>query len=124
MSAPLTTAAPGNHDVASIRQQDILELRRQALMDSLSNMGFPAEWAHRAAEHCEASVSESAAISWIIERSLKSVCHKRLAHSSQTIFCSSVLRMDLEQAKLEEFDNDSRFHHMKSFLISTIFFCK
>lgn len=47
--------------------------------------GFPVDWALRAAEHCDASVSESAAISWIIER------------------------MELEQAKLDEFEgSDSR----------------
>ena len=48
-------------------------------------MGFPVDWALRAAEHCDASISESAAISWIIER------------------------MELEQAKLDEFEgSDSR----------------
>lgn len=61
------------------------ELRRQALIESLIGMGFPVEWALRAAEHCDASVSESAAITWIIER------------------------MDVEGAgKLDELEGDAR----------------
>lgn len=31
-------------------------------------MGFPIEWALRAAEQCEVVTSESAAITWIMER--------------------------------------------------------
>ena len=46
----------------------ITELRRQAMIESLIGMGFPVEWALRAAEHCDVTTSESAAISWIIER--------------------------------------------------------
>ena len=77
-----------NAERATHRQTDLnpeLELRRQALIENLIGMGFPVDWALRAAEHCDASVSESAAISWIIER------------------------MELEQAKLDEFEgSDSR----------------
>jgi hypothetical protein len=45
-----------------------LEARRQLLIENLIGMGFPVDWALRAAEHCDASVSESNAIAWIIER--------------------------------------------------------
>ena len=31
-------------------------------------MGFPVEWAIRAAEHCDVTLNESMAIAWIIER--------------------------------------------------------
>jgi uncharacterized UBP type Zn finger protein len=62
----------------------LVELRRQAMIESLIGMGFPIDWALRAAEHCDISTSESAAISWIIER------------------------MELEQSKMEEVDGDSR----------------
>ena len=46
----------------------IMQLRRQSLIENLIGMGFPVDWSLRAAEHCDASVSESAAIAWIIER--------------------------------------------------------
>jgi hypothetical protein len=46
----------------------IIQLRRQALIENLIGMGFPVEWSLRAAEHCDAAVSESAAIAWILER--------------------------------------------------------
>jgi len=45
-----------------------IEMRRQALIENLIGMGFPVEWAIRAAEHCDASLNESVAIAWIIER--------------------------------------------------------
>ena len=49
-----------------------LDLRRQALVENLIGMGFPVEWAIRAAEQCDvsasASLSESMAIAWIIDR--------------------------------------------------------
>lgn len=45
-----------------------MEARKQLLIESLIGMGFPVDWALRAAEHCDASVSESTAITWIIER--------------------------------------------------------
>jgi len=45
-----------------------IEMRRQALVENLIGMGFPVEWAIRAAEHCDASLNESVAIAWIIER--------------------------------------------------------
>jgi len=61
------------------------ELRRQAMIESLIGMGFPVDWALRAAEHCDVSTSESAAISWIIER------------------------MELEQSKMDDMEGDSRF---------------
>ncbi len=54
------------------------------MIESLIGMGFPVDWALRAAEHCEANTSESAAISWIIER------------------------MEVEQNKMNDFDNESR----------------
>ena len=60
------------------------ELRRQAMIESLIGMGFPVDWALRAAEHCDVSTSESAAISWIIER------------------------MELEQSKMDDIEGDSR----------------
>jgi hypothetical protein len=60
------------------------ELRRQAMIESLIGMGFPVEWALRAAEHCDVSASESAAITWIIER------------------------MEMEQTKMDALEADSR----------------
>lgn len=60
------------------------ELRRQAMIESLIGMGFPVDWALRAAEHCDVTTSESAAISWIIER------------------------MELEQSKMDDIEGDSR----------------
>lgn len=45
-----------------------MEARRQLLIENLIGMGFPVDWALRAAEHCDAAVSESNAIAWIIER--------------------------------------------------------
>lgn len=62
---------------------NVNELRRQALIENLIGMGFPVDWSLRAAEHCDASVSESTAIAWIIER------------------------MEFEQTKMEEFEGDS-----------------
>lgn len=44
------------------------ELRRQAMIENLVNMGLPEEWAIRAAQQTEVSASETAAITWIIER--------------------------------------------------------
>jgi hypothetical protein len=63
-----------------------VEARRQQLIENLIGMGFPIDWSLRAAEHCDANVSESVAIAWIIER------------------------MELEHAKMEEMDGgeDSR----------------
>jgi hypothetical protein len=63
-----------------------MEARRQQLIENLIGMGFPIDWSLRAAEHCDANVSESVAIAWIIER------------------------MELEHAKMEEMDGgeDSR----------------
>lgn len=66
------------------RNEHLIELRRQAMIESLIGMGFPIDWALRAAEHCDVSTSESAAISWIIER------------------------MELEQNKLDDAEGDSR----------------
>lgn len=72
------------------RQDDhLVELRRQAMIESLIGMGFPVDWALRAAEHCDVSTSESAAISWIIER------------------------MELEQSKMDEIEGDSRYYIFK-----------
>ncbi len=62
----------------------LMELRRQAMIESLIAMGFPVDWALRASEHCDVSSSESAAISWIIER------------------------MELEQSKINDVEGDSR----------------
>ena len=65
------------------------ELRRQILVENLIGMGFPIDWAIRAAEHCDSSSSssnESAAIAWIIEK------------------------MELEQAKMEEYSANSSRH--------------
>ncbi|KAJ1437734.1 hypothetical protein B484DRAFT_416437, partial [Ochromonadaceae sp. CCMP2298] len=59
------------------------ELRRQALIQSLIGMGFPVEWALRAAQNCDVTTSESAAITWIIER------------------------METEQSKMDELEADS-----------------
>lgn len=63
----------------------ISELRRQSMIESLIGMGFPVEWALRAAEHCDVSASESAAITWIIER------------------------MEMEQSKMDELEADARW---------------
>lgn len=60
-----------------------MELHRQNLVESLITLGFPIDWALRAAEHCEVSATESAAITWILER------------------------METEQAKMEEYNGDS-----------------
>jgi uncharacterized UBP type Zn finger protein len=60
------------------------ELRRQGMIESLIGMGFPVEWALRAAEHCDVSASEDAAITWIIER------------------------MEMGQTKMDELEADSR----------------
>ena len=49
-------------------EAQLTEIQRQALVENLIGMGFPIEWALRAVENCEAPVSESTAISWIIER--------------------------------------------------------
>jgi alpha-tubulin suppressor-like RCC1 family protein len=65
------------------RANRILELRREALIENLIGMGFPVDWAVRAAEHGDATASEATAIAWIIER------------------------MELEQSKLDsEFSRD------------------
>lgn len=45
-----------------------LQSRRRTLIESLIGMGFPVEWAIRAVDHCDDSMSESMAIAWIIER--------------------------------------------------------
>ncbi len=45
-----------------------MELQRQSMVENLIGMGFPVDWSLRAAEHCDVSGSESAAIAWIIER--------------------------------------------------------
>lgn len=45
-----------------------VEAQRQHLIENLIGMGFPIDWSLRAAEHCDANVSESVAIAWIIER--------------------------------------------------------
>jgi hypothetical protein len=60
-SAPLTDLLQNQ-----LQQQhlELADLRRQSLIDNLIGMGFPIDWALRAAEHSEASVSESSAISW------------------------------------------------------------
>jgi uncharacterized UBP type Zn finger protein len=55
------------------------------MIESLIGMGFPVDWALRAAENCDITTSESAAIAWIIER------------------------MELEQNKMNDFDNESRY---------------
>ena len=46
----------------------LLEMRRQAMIENLVNMGLPEEWAIRAAQQTDISRSETAAITWIIER--------------------------------------------------------
>jgi hypothetical protein len=78
-------ALEGNRDNTqnSNDESNVTELRRQALIENLIGMGFPVDWSLRAAEHCDASVSESTAIAWIIER------------------------MEFEQTKMEEFEGDS-----------------
>ncbi|CAM9095192.1 unnamed protein product, partial [Hapterophycus canaliculatus] len=45
-----------------------LEVERQALVENMIAMGFPVEWAIRAAGRSGAVMSESAATAWIIER--------------------------------------------------------
>jgi hypothetical protein len=55
------------------------------MIENLIGMGFPIDWALRAAEHSDTSGSESAAIAWIIER------------------------MEIEQSKMEDLEGDSRF---------------
>lgn len=85
-----TRDADDGEDVDDEEEQEVNnhlnELRRQALIESLIGMGFPVEWALRAAEHCDASVSESAAITWIIER------------------------MDVENSgKMDELEGDARY---------------
>eukprot|EP00752_Nemacystus_decipiens_P011018 g9791.t1 len=45
-----------------------LELERQGLVENLIGMGFPVEWAIRAAGRSGSVMSESAATAWIIER--------------------------------------------------------
>ena len=72
-----------NEDNRNDQNTHLKELRRQAMIESLIGMGFPVDWALRAAEHCDVSTSESAAISWIIER------------------------MEMEQSKMEEMEGDS-----------------
>ncbi len=70
----------------------LAEMRRQALIENLIGMGFPVDWALRAAEHCDISASESAAIAWIIER------------------------MELEQTKMDDYEGgDSRYVTRNSF---------
>jgi uncharacterized UBP type Zn finger protein len=59
--------AERDSDIEREEEAHMNELRRQALVESLLGMGFPADWALRAADHCD-GVSESAAIAWIIER--------------------------------------------------------
>ncbi|CAM9188437.1 unnamed protein product, partial [Discosporangium mesarthrocarpum] len=44
------------------------ELRRQGLVENLVGMGFPIEWAVRAAEQSDASMNEGVALAWIIEQ--------------------------------------------------------
>lgn len=73
-----------NEDGDEEDNSHLVELRRQAMIENLIGMGFPVDWALRAAEHCEVSTSESAAISWIIER------------------------MELEQSKMGEIEGNSR----------------
>lgn len=75
----------GEGDADEETDAHLAELRRHAMIESLIGMGFPVDWALRAAEHCENAASESAAISWIIER------------------------MELEQSKMNEMENDSRY---------------
>ena len=58
--------------------------RRQSLIENLITMGFPIDWALRAAESSDSSTTHSAAIAWIIER------------------------MELEQTKIEDLGGDSR----------------
>ena len=63
----------------------LTELRRQTMIENLIGMGFPVEWALRAAENCDLSSSESSVITWIIER------------------------MEMEQTKMNELEADSRY---------------
>ena len=80
----------------TVQAERELELRRQSLLENLIGMGFPMEWALRAAEHADASASESTAITWIIDR------------------------MELDQAKMagmndgsiDEMDRDRQGDHM------------
>jgi hypothetical protein len=48
--------------------EERMNRRRQAMVENLIGMGFPVEWALRAAAQNDSSVSESSAIAWIIER--------------------------------------------------------
>ena len=65
-----TTISEAGHsgDSTAVALNPEIEARKQLLIESLIGMGFPVDWALRAAEHCDASVSESTAITWIIER--------------------------------------------------------
>jgi len=74
----------GNEVTESTSLSRADELKRQSLIENLIGMGFPVDWALRAAEHCDASASESVAIAWIIER------------------------MELEQNKMDEIEGESR----------------
>lgn len=79
-AAAILSAASSAHPSNSAH---MVELRRQAMVESLIGMGFPVDWALRAAEHCDSASSESAAISWIIER------------------------MEMEQSNINELEQDS-----------------
>jgi uncharacterized UBP type Zn finger protein len=61
---------------------------RQTMVENLIGMGFPVEWALRAAAQNASTVSESSAIAWIIER------------------------MEMEHKKLSDMEGDSRFVRM------------
>lgn len=76
-SATTTTFADIGADTGTARssstaaEEDIvahIELRQQHLIENLIGMGFPVEWAIRAAESCDVTLNESVAIAWIIER--------------------------------------------------------
>lgn len=61
----------GLRHVSTSAEEDVvaeIELRQQHLIENLIGMGFPVEWAIRAAESCNATLNESVAIAWIIER--------------------------------------------------------
>lgn len=66
----------------------LTELRRQTMIENLIGMGFPVEWALRAAENCDLTSSESSVITWIIER------------------------MEMEQTKMNELEADSRYFYI------------
>ena len=66
---------------ANVRE---LETRRQAMVENLVALGFPIEWVLRAAEQCDLSAPEASVVTWILER------------------------METEQARMEEYDGDSR----------------